>query len=144
MAKQLPYKTFLKTFELVPRVAPNLAIFDEKGRILLTKRAIPPFPDTWHLPGSFLLKGESINDCLKRIAKKELGIILNVKKTKLLAVYEDLELDPRGHVVDIIYEYRVKTLKFKLTDESKDIQFFDRIPKNMGFNHGDYLVEWGF
>ena len=40
---------------------------------------------------------------MKRLAKTEVGINLDVGKTNLLGVFEDLDEDPRGHVIDVIY-----------------------------------------
>ena len=54
--ERLPEKEFLETFKNVPRLAVNLLITDQNGRVLLTRRNIPPFLGSWHFPGSFLLK----------------------------------------------------------------------------------------
>lgn len=139
--KRLSQKQFLEAFRLVPRVAVNLVIKNSKGEILLTKRAIPPNKGSWHIPGSFLEKGERLLDCVKRIAKKELGIEINSNELEQLGVFEDLDQYPRGHVVDIIYGYKLNSqLPQKQTTESREIKFFSDIPKNLGFNHKDYLL----
>jgi len=144
MPKKLPYDIFLKTFDLVPRVALSLIISDSQNKVLLTKRDIPPFPGSWHIPGSFLLKNESINDCLMRVAKKELGFVLDVKKTKLLGVFEDLNKDPRGHVIDIMYGYKMEYIHIKSVGDSEEIRFFAKLPPNISFNHRETLIELGF
>ena len=109
--QKLPYEQFLKTFELAPRVAVNLLIEGEvcetsrgKKEILLTRRKKPPFAGSWHLPGSFVLKGESLMDCVQRVANEELG--LKVKNATLVGVFDDIDGDPRGHVVDLVYQIR--------------------------------------
>lgn len=60
MPHKLPLKTFLKTFKLAPRAAVSLLIKNNQGQILLTKRLKPPFANYWHLPGSFIIKNETI------------------------------------------------------------------------------------
>lgn len=144
MSKKLPYDIFVKSFDLVPRVALSLIITDPQNKVLLAKRAIPPFPGSWHIPGSFLLKDESIKDCLTRVAKKELGFLLNVKNIKLLGVFEDLDKDPRGHVIDIIYCYTLENIKIKQVGDSKEIRLFAKLPSNISFNHREILTKLGF
>lgn len=140
MIKKLSQKDFLETFRLVPRVAVNLVIKNGKGEILLTKRAIPPMVGYWHIPGGFLVKGERLLDCIKRIAKKEIGLNINTSKAKLIGVFEDLRKDSRGHIVDIMYGIEVADIKPNPTPESEDIRFFKDIPEKIGFNHKDYLL----
>lgn len=141
MVKKLSPEDFSASFQLVPRIALNLFIKTHSGKFLLTKRAKLPFVDYWHIPGSFLLKNEKMADCLVRIAKHELGIDLDLKKFRLLGAFENLN-DPRGHVLDIIYEYNIeKEVELKPINETKEIKWFNQIPSKIGFNHKDYLRE---
>ncbi|MBI5358048.1 NUDIX domain-containing protein [Candidatus Amesbacteria bacterium] len=77
MVQKLPYDLFLKSFELAPRVAVDLWIKNENGGVLYTKRDVEPYKGFWHLPGSFLLKGETVVECVKRLAQEELGLEIN-------------------------------------------------------------------
>lgn len=140
MPKKLPLKIFLKTFEFVPRVAISLAIKNSNNEVLLTKRSNPPFKDSWHLPGSFILKMESIDDCIKRIGKEELGISLKNKKSRFLLISEDINSDPRGHVIDLIYELTLDNgLELKPIGNTKEVRFFEKLPEKIGFNHRKVL-----
>lgn len=49
-------------------------ILDSPKGVLLVRRKIPPYKGRWSLPGLRILKGESIGNCLIRIAKFEVGI----------------------------------------------------------------------
>ena len=69
-AQKLPYNLFVESFNLAPRIAVDLWMKNEDGALLFTKRDVEPFAGMWRLPGSFLLKGETISECLKRIAKE--------------------------------------------------------------------------
>lgn len=135
MSKKLPFKTFLKTFELVPRAAVCILPENSKGEILLTKRAIPPFKDYWHIAGSFILKGEKIADCIKRVGREELNLNIDPKLIKLLGVFENIDGDRRGHAIDIIYGYKVDEVLLSSTKESKEIKFFKNLPSKIGFGH---------
>ncbi|MCL4365737.1 NUDIX domain-containing protein [Patescibacteria group bacterium] len=144
MVKKLPADIFLKTFKYIPRIALNLIITNNKGEILLAKRAKPPLVNFWHFPGSFLLKGEKLNICLTRIAKDELGLNIDSKKTKLLGIFEDLKGDSRGHVIDVMYGIKITAINPLLTKDSKEIAFFKNLPDKIGFNHKETLLQLGF
>lgn len=145
---RLSEQEFLETFKKVPRLAVNLIISDDDRRVLLTRRNIPPFSGSWHLPGSFLLKNESIADAQRRVAKDEFGFELDEgTNLSLLGVFDDLDSDPRGHVVDLAYGLIIKDYsQIKQTKETSEVKFFDRdkLPKNIGFNHRDTLHILGY
>lgn len=145
---RLSEEDFLASFEKVPRLAVNLIITDRQGKVLLTRRNIPPFKDGWHFPGSFVLKNESLEEALKRVARDEFGMELtNEVELRLLGVFDDLESDPRGHVVDVAYGLSIsETERVKLTKETAEVKFFTpgQLPEKIGFNHRDTLVKLGF
>lgn len=145
---RLSENEFKESFRLVPRIAVNLLITDSGGRILLTKRNIPPFLGFWHFPGSYLLKNEQLIDVQKRVAKKEFGLFLDSAiDLTLLGVFEDLEGDPRGHVIDLMYGLQINdTSQIKPTIETSEVRFFnrDKLPKDIGFNHRDTLHKLGY
>lgn len=142
----LSEKEFLESFRYAPRVAINLLVKDSDGRVLLTKRNIPPFKRKWHFPGALLLKNEKISDCQKRIANKELGTRLEEgEKLVLIGVFENLDKDPRGHLIDLLYDVMISNeSRIKPTIESSETRFFDKLPKDMGFNHQETLVKLGY
>lgn len=112
---------------------------------MLTKREIPPFRGSWHYPGGFLLKDEKIEDCFRRIALKEFGVKLDVKKMKFLGIYENLRGDPRGHVIDALHEYRVnRNINLNRNRETGEFRFFKKIPPKMAFNHQATLKKLGY
>jgi len=62
-------------------------IFDDKKRILLTKRAVEPKKNYWDFPGGFLEEGEYPQDGLKREIFEELGV--KIKIIKMLGIFMD-------------------------------------------------------
>jgi len=136
-------KVFLKTFDYAPRLAISLVVVNKKNEVLLARRAIPPKIGTWHLPGAFVLKGESLAQCVKRISKKELSLAVDPKKAKLMGVFDDLHKDPRGHVVDVIYKVIISAPP-SITEETGEVKFFRKIPASIGFNHGGTLRVLGY
>ncbi len=143
MVQKLPYDEFLKTFEKVPRVAISLFIENSSNEVLLAKRAISPGENTWHLPGSFILKGESIRECIKRILGTELGYNGEFA-FKVANVFEDLNKDPRGHVIDMVYKIEASSdIPALPTSETKEAAYFKTLPDHIGFNHLEVLHRLG-
>lgn len=143
MPQKLPYDEFLKTFEKVPRVAISLLIENSEGLVLLTKRSISPEAGAWHLPGSFILKGESIEECVARILKTEAGHD-GAHTYKVENVFEDLDKDPRGHVIDMIYRVEGAVIIPRKTEESEEVEYFKHLPEGIGFNHLEVLHTLGY
>lgn len=63
-------------------------IVDDEGRVLLTRRSIPPFQDMWVMPGGKIDLGEPILEALKREVHEEVG--LEVEIEGLIDVFEHL------------------------------------------------------
>lgn len=139
MTNRLPYKTFLKSFTYAPRIAVNLFIVNKNGEVLLTKRAKEPFKDYWHFPGSFLLKDEKISECISRIFKDELGVLLKNPKAVSVLVFENIKGDPRGHVIDLYYKISIESQNLKVVNDTAEIKFFKNLPAKIGFNHREVL-----
>ena len=106
---------------------------------------MPPFADYWHLPGSFIIKNETMDQCIRRILKDELGLGLKDIKPELLGVFEDIDKDPRGHVIEIIYGIELNDkLKPKPVGLTKEAKFFKKLPPHIGFNNKETLVKLGY
>lgn len=144
--KRLSQEEFEKSFENVPRAAVNLIVTDIDGRVLLARRNISPCEGDWHFPGSFVLKNESIDEALKRVAKNEFGLDLTEEvNLKLLGNFDDIKGDPRGHVIDMAYGMQINDVsKIVATKENVEVSFFDKLPENIGFNHRNTLEKLGY
>ncbi len=138
MAKKLSKEKFLESFKLVPRVAIDLLVVKQK-RVLLTRRQKEPFAGCWHLPGGFILKGEKIENCIKRLAQAELGV--KVESFKLARIWENLKGDPRGHVVDLIYDCELKG-EPEAVGDTAEIKYFEKLPKEFGFGQEKALPQY--
>jgi len=57
----------------------------QNGKILFTKRALPPYQGYWDIPGGFLELGEDPVEGLHREMMEELGVTLEV--IKLIGIY---------------------------------------------------------
>ncbi len=140
-SKYLSEKKFLETFENSPRIAIVLLIRNKKDEILLVRRGLPPDESLWSLPGAFLLKKETMAECAHRIAVEKLGIELSLNDCRLHDVVEYMK-DPRGHVVQVVYKYRMlRDILLKPWGESSELAYFGTLPPDMAFNHKEIVGE---
>lgn len=80
-------------------------IVDKDGRVLLTKRSIPPFQDLWVMPGGKIDLGEPIMEALKREVHEEVGLEIEIEG--LIDVFEHLTPGEENcHFVILYYRCR--------------------------------------
>lgn len=139
----LTAKQFKKSFDLAPRLIIDILVLNKFDQFLLTRRGTPPEIGKWQIPGSFLLKDETMQECVGRIGVEELGFTLSYNDCRLASVQEDLTQDLRGHVVHIIYKYRLlRDISLRPWGESTEMAFFSSIPQDMGFHYSEILKKW--
>lgn len=137
MPEPLPTDVFLHTFTLVPRAAVCLLVRDASGGVLLAQRGEGmSMAGQWHLPGAFVLRGEPLEECARRIARKELGAEIVVLRP--FGFFEDLDGDPRGHVIDLVVEVELDGPP-QATEETGAVRFFASVPEGLGFHHDRVL-----
>ena len=107
------------------RLGCSASIFDERGRILLTRRTDN---GQWCLPGGRMESGESAAEACEREVLEETGLSVRVKR--LVGVYshpDQLVVYPDGnkaHVVALHFEAEVTGGEAGLSDETTDIGYF--------------------
>lgn len=74
---------------------------DQQLKILLVRRAAPPFEGLWAFPGGFLEADEELESCAARELKEETGI--TGARLKQYGAVGTLGRDPRGRSVSVVY-----------------------------------------
>lgn len=93
-------------------------IVDDEGRVLLTKRSIPPFKNLWVMPGGKIDLGEPILEALKREVREEVGIEVDVDD--IIDVFEHVTPgEDKCHFV-IIY-YLCRPLSCRITHNEQEV-----------------------
>jgi colanic acid biosynthesis protein WcaH len=82
---------FLHIVDATPLVSIDLIVRNERGEILLGRRANRPAQGMWFVPGGRIRKNELVNDALQRISQRELG--LKITQAKLLGVFDHIYPD---------------------------------------------------
>jgi len=107
------------------RLGCSAAIFDERGRILLTRRMDN---GQWCLPGGRMESGESAAEACEREVVEETGLSVRVKR--LVGVYshpDQLVVYPDGnkaHIVALHFEADIISGELGLSNETTDFGYF--------------------
>ncbi|KAA1243491.1 NUDIX domain-containing protein [Aquimarina sp. RZ0] len=121
------------------RVAVDAVVFGYKDRrlnVLLIKRDIEPFKDSWALPGGLVLNDESLENAVERELKEETNV--TVDYLEQLYSFGSPERDPRNRVVSVTYFCLVKPEhhNIKADTDANDVAWFaiNELPK-LAFDH---------
>lgn len=99
----------------VPRFCVDLRIKTKSGT-LVTRRTIEP--QLWHLPGGTLIFNETIDEAIRRVAMRELGV--EVKDYKFMELIEVPEYKNKEHTVAAVYEVKIEGDKIYLNEEASE------------------------
>ncbi|GAB3923284.1 NUDIX hydrolase [Mucilaginibacter myungsuensis] len=110
--------------------------------VLLIKRKIEPFKDSWALPGGLVLDDESLEDAVQRELEEETSV--NINYLEQLYSFGKPGRDPRNRVVSVTYYGLVKpdglTLEAQ-TDAAEAAWFNMRNCPKLAFDHQDIIVK---
>ncbi|MDO8488401.1 MAG: NUDIX domain-containing protein [bacterium] len=132
MRRQLPFSftEFKAIYSKVPRLCVDLIIRNKLG-ILLTLRVKNGYVGQWHLPGSTVYYQEEIASAIKRIAKEELGIEVQVDKFLGYIEYlNEAKWRGFGYTVSLAFLCTSKNKALDLDDQVEQAQYFKVLPKN--------------
>jgi ADP-ribose pyrophosphatase YjhB (NUDIX family) len=104
------------------------ALIVHDGRVLLGKRARPPYAGTWDLPGGFLESGETPERGLVRELREELGV--GVRRLRFVGFASD-PYGPGGFaVLAIVFRVTPSSLRVRADDDVSELRWFpvDRVP----------------
>jgi len=120
----------MKRFKMI---ASSYLILIEDGKILLSRRFQTGYMDGhYSLPAGHVDEGETIEDCLVREVKEEIGITVKKKDIKLVHVMHRKEKDIR---LDFFYttDGYTGTVKNMEPEKCDDLKWFElnKLPKNI-------------
>jgi len=125
-----------------------IIITNSEGKILLGKRSdnLLFYPSLWGLPGGVLEK-ETMEDSVKREAKEELGVDVEIIK-RSENIYENLPNKKCSiHTIDIVYYCKIINGEIpEPKDETSKVGWFNpyEIEKmKLAYNHKQILKEEG-
>lgn len=107
-----------------------VAVVIEGGRLLLGRRARPPYAGAWDLPGGFLETEELPLAGLRREMREELGV--GVRRAMLIG-FANHRYGPGGFAVLVaIYRAHLTSRRVRAADDVSELRWFplDEIPYN--------------
>ncbi|PLX27183.1 DNA mismatch repair protein MutT [Candidatus Parcubacteria bacterium] len=124
-----------------PCCSSDVIILNEKNEVLLTRRGVEPFKNSWILPGG-RIKQESPVDAAVREVYEEIGVTVEIDR--LYGVYTSEGKDPRGGRITIAFVGHIVKGTPQKTLEVLDTLYFakDELPNDIGFHHKDILDEF--
>ena len=141
--KRIPFKEFKKIYSRVPRLCVEAVLIHDDG-ILLIKRSIKPAIGKWHTPGGTVLKGEDLEQAVKRVAEEELN--LKVEICEFLGVIE-YKSYTNHYSQDISLAFTVEPTdknfinKIKLDGHADEFGFFPKLPTDMIIDQKKFYEE---
>ena len=111
-------------------------VIDDRGRVLLSRRAIDPHEGMWDFPGGFLEEGEHPIDCLRRELDEEAGI--EIEPRRFLGVWTDVYGDREIATLNLYWTARVVEGEPQASDDVAEFRWFapDEIPRDeLAFSH---------
>ena len=126
------------------KVAVDAVVFGYTSKeglsVLLIKRNIKPFKDSWALPGGLVGDDESLEEAVQRELKEETGV--NINYLEQLYSFGKPGRDPRNRVISITYYGLVKPDAFELhaDTDAADVAWFNikKLPQ-LAFDHKEIL-----
>lgn len=80
------------------------AVWIHRGRVLLVRRARPPFQGMWALPGGFVELMETVEETVVRELREETGLV--GRPGPLVGVYSGPDRDPRKPTTTVAFLMR--------------------------------------
>lgn len=114
-------------------------IIETGGGIVLIERKNPPFG--WAIPGGFVDYGEKIEDAVRREAKEETG--LDIDLVRQFHSYSDPARDARCHTVSVVFIATASGAP-KAGDDAQKAMIFseDTLPAEIAFDHRQILDDY--
>jgi len=122
--KYIPEKEFIKIYERVPRFCVEVLVKTKDG-IIITKRAIEPMNGSWHFAGGTVHLKESIKEAVRRVAKEELNLDVEIiKGVGEMEFLNNYKKKGNKHMVSIAYLVKAKDISsIKLDRQASSFMF---------------------
>ena len=127
-----------------PAVTTDIVIFtirQDQLKVLLIKRARPPFQGEWALPGGFVNLDESLEEGARRELEEETGV--SGVYLEQLYTFGRPDRDPRERVITVAYYALIPTdtVEIRAASDAEGVSWFSlRELPELAFDHKEILA----
>lgn len=115
---------------------------EEQLKVLLIQRKTHPFQFSWALPGGFVQRNESTEDCCIRETMEETGLQIFPHNIRQLQTLSQPDRDPRGWVITVSYIAFIREEPLVAGDDAKKAVWFTiKKEENLLFLSDSYSTE---
>ena len=118
---KLSDEEFLKVIDATPLVSIDLVLVNRTGCILMGMRKNQPALGSWFVPGGRIMKGESVDSAIRRVAKTELRTNLTKDDGRLIDVFDHYYDTNFANFEGIQTQYVVLAYEFHKDLDSKKL-----------------------
>lgn len=131
---------FYLIYSKVPRLTLDLLIQSEKGT-LLSLRSIEPYLGEWHMPGGTVYKEETVEEAATRIAKRETGLTVRMKKSiGHMEFPNEMRIGNNIHTISIVVFVEIIAGELQHDEGAQELDWFINIPENTILQHKLFLI----
>lgn len=124
-----------------PAVTDDCVVITHKAepRVLFIKRGGEPFKDCWAIPGGFMEKDETTEQCAVRELKEETSIVIS--NLHQIGVHSKVDRDPRGRTVSVAYLAITDKIQIAVgQDDAAEVKWWLLTAlSEMAFDHDDIM-----
>ncbi|HAS85063.1 MAG TPA: NUDIX hydrolase [Candidatus Yonathbacteria bacterium] len=126
----IPAELYQKIHAVLPIVCADIVLV-KNNSFLLAKRNNKPAQGQWFFPGGRILKGERLEDAIRRKIHEELGIVANVEKILGVddTIFPDGPFDSPTHTVNIVFLVSLENQNdvISLDTQNEEYQWYTHI-----------------
>ena len=135
MTKLIDKDIYAKIVEQIPILCVDLVIEREDGHFLTVKRVNEPLKDEFWVPGGRVMRNEKLLDAAKRIAKQEIGFIID--DLWFYGMYEGFfkksaaNMKSGIHTVSAVFSFKVginRATRVELDEQSSSYKWARALP----------------
>ncbi|MFI9812625.1 NUDIX hydrolase [Saccharothrix variisporea] len=139
----LSREEFDSIYAKVARLTVEVLVHTEDG-VLLTRRGIEPCLGYWHLPGGTVLFGERLVDAVRRVARNELDVEVEVGGQLGVIEYPSLLASGyRGWPVGLVFAARIVAGVPARTEQSAQVGYFRTLPHDVIHDQAAFIARLG-
>jgi ADP-ribose pyrophosphatase YjhB (NUDIX family) len=143
MSKDLPFtkQEFDAIYSKVPRLTVEVLLIDKTKGTYMTLRDIEPCKGQWHLPGGTVFFGESLENAVNRIAKREIGIEVLASSLVGYIEYPSHYQKQIDHPVGLVFKVDKFSGQLITNNEASKGKWFLKLPNPTHADQDVFLVK---